>query len=214
MQFSLIFDKLFRHYGPQGWWPADTPFEMMIGSILVQNTNWRNVDKALQKLKPFLQPEVIEQMPMDKLADLIRSSGFYNIKAKRIKAFMAWFKKYNFDVTVIRKLSKEQLRHELLRINGIGNETADVILLYAFEKPIFVVDAYTRRIFFRMGYDMPISYDGFRKEVEVELQGDLTVYNEFHALLVVHAKEHCKVKPICEGCPLYTSCERRLVESR
>jgi endonuclease-3 related protein len=208
--YQLIYNKLYEHYGPQGWWPAETPFEMMIGSILVQNTSWRNVDKALDNLKPFLKPEAIDKLSIDELAQLIRPSGFFNIKASRIKSYMEWFKSYEYDIDLIKKVDKHQLRTELLSIKGIGPETADVILLYAFDTPIFIVDAYARRIFHRLGINMPASYDTFRKQVEKELPRDLALYNEFHALLVEHAKEHCKASPRCEKCPLLDLCEQRL----
>ncbi|KLT19978.1 endonuclease III domain-containing protein [Neobacillus vireti] len=208
--YQLIYNKLYKHYGPQGWWPAETPFEMMIGSILVQNTSWRNVDKALDNLKPFLKPEAIDKLSIDELAQLIRPSGFFNIKASRIKSYMEWFKTYNYDIPLIKEVDRHKLRTELLSIKGIGPETADVILLYAFDIPIFVVDAYARRIFYRLGYDMPASYDTFRKQVENEIPRDLAQYNEFHALIVEHAKEHCKATPICDSCPLFDICYRRL----
>ncbi|MFD1037741.1 endonuclease III domain-containing protein [Virgibacillus byunsanensis] len=208
--YQLIYDKLFDYYGPQNWWPADTPFEMMVGSILVQHTNWRNVDKALTKVKAYLDPERIETLKTDELAQLIRSSGFFNIKAKRIKTYLEWFKTYNYDIERVKMKNKQELRKELLNIKGIGRETADVMLLYAFEQPIFVVDAYARRMFYRLGHDMPKSYDVFRKQVEKELPNKWTLYNEYHALLVEHAKRHCKATPICEGCPLYDICEQRL----
>lgn len=208
--YRLVYDKLFQYYGPQGWWPAETAFEMMIGSILVQNTNWRNVDKALLELRPYLQPETIAEMPIEQLAQLIRSSGFFNIKAKRIKSFMAWFKKYGFALDEVRRKEKEELREELLGINGIGRETADVMLIYAFDQPVFVVDAYARRIFYRLGYDMPVSYDAFREKIEQTLPEDVTLYNEYHALLVEHAKRICKPSPICSECPLLDICAQRL----
>jgi len=208
--YQLIYNKLYEHYGPQGWWPAETPFEMMMGAILVQNTSWRNVDKALINLRPILNPEGIDQLPIEKLAQLIRPSGFFNIKAKRIKSFMEWFKSYDYDINLIKNIDRHQLRTELLSIKGVGPETADVILLYVFDTPIFVVDAYARRIFYRLGNDMPDSYDTFRKQVEKELPSDLVLYNEFHALLVEHAKEHCKAIPVCQGCPIIDICDRRL----
>ncbi|MFZ7944216.1 MULTISPECIES: endonuclease III domain-containing protein [Bacillaceae] len=207
--YQLIYNKLYTHYGPQGWWPAETPFEMMIGSILVQNTSWHNVDKALDNLRPFLDPEAIDNLPLDELAQIIRPSGFFNIKAKRIKSFMEWFKTYEYEIDLIKTIDRHQLRTELLNIKGIGPETADVILLYAFDTPIFVVDAYARRIFYRLGYDMPELYDGFRNQIEKELPKDLVLFNEYHALLVVHAKEHCKASPICDGCPLMNMCKKR-----
>lgn len=208
--YLVIYDKLYDYYGPQHWWPADTPFEMMIGSILVQNTNWRNAAKALDNLRSYLDPEVIARMPVEELAGHIRSSGFFNIKAKRIKAFMEWFGRYDYSARQAGKVEKEQLRAELLAINGIGRETADVILLYVLDKPGFVVDAYARRIFYRVGFNMPKSYDAFREKVEEAVPGDLQMYNEFHALIDEHAKAHCKATPICEGCPLFTFCDRRL----
>lgn len=210
MNIQGIYDKLYDRYGPQNWWPAETPFEMMVGAILVQNTNWRNVDKALLKVGPYLTPEGIESMPTDQLAALIRSSGFFNIKAKRIKAYLAWFKTYDYDVNKVKKMDQQQLRSDLLHVHGVGRETADVLLLYAFEKPVFVVDAYVRRIFYRLGFDMPTSYDAFRKLIESKFTGDVACYNEYHALLVEHAKVHCKATPICERCPLFTMCERRI----
>ncbi|MEW9677110.1 endonuclease III domain-containing protein [Lentibacillus sp. L22] len=208
-RFTQIYDRLHNYFGMQNWWPADTVFEMMVGAILVQNTNWRNAEKALHHAKPFLTPEQLDEMPTEELALLIRSSGFYRVKAKRIKAFLKWFQRYDYSVEYIKTFNWEVLRQELLQINGIGRETADVILLYAFAKPIFVVDAYARRIFYRIGWSLPDSYDALRQQVEAELGDDLLVYQEFHALLVEHAKEFCQVKPRCEHCPLQDICEQR-----
>lgn len=208
-EYQLVYNQLYEHFGPQGWWPAETPFEMMIGAILVQNTSWTNVEKALLNLKPILNPEEIEKLSIDELAQLIRPSGFFNIKAKRIQSYMEWFKHYHYDHNLIKKVDKQSLRNELLTIKGIGQETADVILLYAFDMPIFVVDSYARRIFYRLGYDMPKSYEAFREEIERELPKDLMLYNEYHALLVELAKEHCKSSPVCAGCPLFDRCARR-----
>ncbi|SFB07503.1 DNA-3-methyladenine glycosylase III [Lentibacillus halodurans] len=207
--YQRIYHKLFNFYGPQNWWPADTTFEMMIGAILVQNTNWRNVEKALMNVKPYLTPERMEKLTTEELAQLIRSSGFFNIKAKRIKAFLKWFKTYDYDIATIKKLDKQTRRNELLSINGIGRETADVMLLYAFDQPMFVVDAYARRIFYRLGFNMPSAYDNFREQVEEAVPGSLQLFNEFHALLVEHAKVYCQKMPICEGCPLLEICEQR-----
>ncbi|MDY0406295.1 endonuclease III domain-containing protein [Virgibacillus sp. 179-BFC.A HS] len=207
--YQLIFEKLFNQYGPQNWWPADSPFEMMIGAILVQNTNWRNADKALRNLGNLLEPEIMFHMSETELAERIRSSGFYRLKAKRIKAFMEWFNSYHFCVENIKKRDKDTLRNELLQINGIGRETADVMLVYAFEKPVFVVDAYARRIFYRLGYDMPATYDAFRQQVEEHFPSDVQLYNEFHALLDEHAKNICRKKPLCSKCPLKDVCAQR-----
>ncbi|MBP1930554.1 endonuclease III domain-containing protein [Ammoniphilus resinae] len=211
--YQFIYNILFNHYGPQNWWPAESPFEMMIGAILVQNTNWNNVEKALNNLSEFMHPEEIDQLPIEKLAGLIRPSGFYKLKAKRIKSFLTWFKTYNYDIALVKKVDKHLLRLELLDIHGIGRETADVILLYALDTPIFVVDAYARRIFYRLGFDLPNAYDSFRKQIEKELPEDLTLYNEYHALLVQHAKDHCKANPLCDRCPILDVCERRVSRS-
>ncbi|MCJ7841975.1 endonuclease III domain-containing protein [Lederbergia sp. NSJ-179] len=209
-EYTFIYERLYQHYGPQNWWPAETPFEMLIGAILVQNTSWRNVEKALVQLKPFLDPKTIERLPEAELAQLIKSSVFFNIKAKRIKAFIQWFNTYEYDIEKIKKIDKKTLRGELLNIHGIGRETADVMLLYAFHKPIFVVDAYARRIFTRIGNDVPASYDFFRKQVENELPADLILLQEYHALLVEHGKIHCKTKPLCVECPLNDLCDFHL----
>lgn len=205
-----LYEKLYNRYGAQKWWPADSDFEMMIGAILIQNTSWKNVDLAFEKLRPYLEPEKMAEMDIDELAQLIRSSGFFNIKAKRIKSFLKWFEGYDYDLENARQVDGKELRNELIGIHGIGRETADVILLYALDYPVFVVDAYAQRIFNRVGYELPSSYDAFRKEIEKELPDDLQVYNEYHALLVEHAKVHCKSKPICERCPLEDVCEKRV----
>ncbi|WP_174615515.1 endonuclease III domain-containing protein [Virgibacillus ihumii] len=208
--YNFIYKKLYEHYGPQGWWPADTAFEMMIGSILVQNTNWRNAEKAVSRVKDYLKPEIMDYLPENELAERIRPSGFFNIKAQRVKSFLEWFRRYDYDVRQVMQMDSNYLRQELLNIKGIGSETADVMLLYAFDKPIFVTDAYARRIFYRFGYDMPETYDGFRSEVEKHMSNELNVFQEYHALLVEHAKQICKKRPLCEVCPLNTVGEQRL----
>ncbi|WP_010529167.1 endonuclease III domain-containing protein [Lentibacillus jeotgali] len=210
ISYQRIYSRLFKYYGPQKWWPADTSFEMMIGAILVQNTSWHNAEKALANIKPYLAPELMEKLATGEMAEMIRPSGFFNVKAKRINAFLKWFKTYHCDIGVIKQIDRQRLRNELLNINGVGRETADVMLLYAFDKPIFVVDNYARRIFYRIGFNMPKTYDAFRNEVEGTMAGDLELFNEFHALLVEHAKSHCKKTPICEGCPLLEMCHQRL----
>lgn len=208
--FIDLYDKLFSFYGPQSWWPAENEFEMMIGAILVQNTSWTNVDKAMNQLRPHLDAPEIDAMPEAQLAELIRPSGFYNIKTKRVKSFVKWFMAHGCDVEKLKTMKKMELREELLAIHGIGRETADDILLYAFDMPVFIVDAYARRIFYRVGFDMPAAYDDFRIRVEEELPDDLNLYNEFHAVLVEHAKVHCRMRPICEACPLLVICDQRI----
>lgn len=208
MQFGFytLYEKLYDHYGPQGWWPSESDFETMIGAILVQNTNWKNVEKAIDRLRPYLDPWKMENLPTTVLAELIRSSGYYNLKAARIQSFLEWYKRYDYDVNQVKQLDPTILRSELLSVKGLGPETVDSLLVYVFDIPIFIVDAYTRRIFERLGYVMPKKYDDFRIVVEEELPLDTQVYNEFHALIVRHAKEHCTKKPICDGCPLKQQC--------
>lgn len=158
-------------------------------------------------LQPFMNPKTIAELSIEELAQHIRPSGFFNIKAKRIKSYIEWFAEYQYDLMLIKKKDKLILRNELLMIHGIGRESADVILLYAFDAPVFVVDAYARRIFQRLGDHVPKSYDEFKIQVERKLPKDLQLFNEYHALLVTHAKEHCKATPICLGCPLFAICE-------
>lgn len=211
MTFFLdIYKILYRYYGPQHWWPAESPFEVMISAMLVQNTNWNNVELALQQLSPYLEPKRLESLSVEQLATLIRSSGYYNVKAKRIRAFLTWLKTYDYDLEKIMQRDGVTLRNELLQINGIGAETADCILVYALEKPYFIVDNYTRRIFYRVGLDMPKHYDDFQQMVEAYLPKDVALYNEYHALLVEHGKRHCRKKPLCFSCPLAELCQKRL----
>lgn len=201
-----IYQKLLDYYGYQSWWPAMSDYEMLIGAMLTQNTNWRNVDKAFANLGDKLTPQAIAEMTHDELAALIRPAGYYNQKAERIKLFTEWFRQYDYDVNQIKKLPLSQLRPMLLNLKGVGKETADCMLVYAFDKPSFVIDAYTRRLFNRFGYDVPKNYDDFREFIEREIPKDVQLYNEFHALIVVHAKKHCQTKPVCQGCPLENEC--------
>lgn len=202
-----IYIKLLDYYGPQSWWPADSPFEVMLGAILTQNTNWNNVEKALDNLKPYMQPQIIYAMDMDKLKVLIKPSGFYNIKAKRIKNFLEWFKGYNFSLERLKQIDMYTLRRELLTISGIGKETADSILLYALNMPIFVIDAYTRRMFSRLGIAIPKKYDEVQRLFHTAIDENTDVYNEYHALIVCHSKRFCRKKPDCNGCFLKNICD-------
>ena len=202
-----IYHRLLETYGPQGWWPAETPFEIVVGAILTQNTAWKNVEKAIENLKRAncLTPEKILNCPEERLKELIRSVGFYNQKTERLKIISHFI----LDSGGIERLRREPLhllREKLLSLKGIGRETADSILLYALDKPIFVVDAYTYRIFTRLGiWEGPFDYEGIRSLVEEEIS-TVPDLKEFHALLVEHAKRHCRKKPICEGCPLKEVC--------
>jgi len=201
-----IYELLFNHYGPQQWWPGQSKFEIIAGAILTQNTNWANVEKAIANLKKAdcLSAQKLHDMEIATLAELIRPAGYYNIKAKRLKNFLDWlFADYNGDLNAVESLSVYELRPQLLKIKGIGPETADSILLYAFEKCVFVVDTYTCRIMVRHNLleEAPY-YELVQEFFESFLPADVKLFNEYHALLVRVAKEFCKTKPKCCGCPL------------
>jgi endonuclease III related protein len=202
-----VYCRLFDAFGPQGWWPAQTPFEVVVGAILTQNTAWKNVATAIANLREnnLLSFSAICSVPPPTLALLIRSSGFYNEKAKKIKNFCRHVSE-RWDGDFERFLSQgdaEALRSELLSIRGIGPETADSIVLYAAFKPSFVVDTYTHRIFFRHGWvDESISYDDLRDYFTGALDPDVYFFQEFHALLVRTGHLFCRRKPACESCPL------------
>ncbi|QIA65150.1 endonuclease [Vibrio astriarenae] len=203
-----VFKKLEEHYGYFDWWPSHNPFEVMVGAILVQNTNWKNVDKALGNLPQPLNAEAIESIDQEQLAALIRPSGYYNQKAIKLKALLAWFKQYDYDDSRLIPFSVDALRKELLEIKGVGNETADVILTYSLNKPSFVIDAYARRIFERYGLDVPKSYDQFRMLADNAMKHEKHKYDYFHGVLVEHGQQFCNKKPKCDGCPLSDRCRR------
>jgi len=205
-----IYSTLYAHYGEPHWWPAKTPYEMMAGAILTQNTAWSNVEKAIANFGENLTPEFIETVQIENLIDIIRPSGFFNQKSLRLKSLTDWYKRYNYDIIQARQQNCGDLRAQLLNINGVGRETADSILVYALEKTSFVVDAYTRRILSRVGYDLPKDYDDLRCMIEQNIRRDLDIYNRFHALIVVHAKEYCKAKAVCDGCVLAEVCGKIL----
>jgi endonuclease-3 related protein len=203
------YKDLRRRYGPQHWWPADSPFEVMVGSILTQNTGWPNVEKAIATLKTFglLDPARILETDEETLGLAIRPAGTFRVKARRLRAFVQWFVDRGADVAKIRSLGLPRLREELLAISGIGPETADSILLYAFDLPTFVVDRYTWRVLTRHGLVLEdTSYDEMKELFEGSLEADRKLFNEYHALIVKVGKEHCRAKARCEGCPL----EKRL----
>lgn len=210
-----VYKVLYKHYGPQGWWPltiegyeskhhAGKPknhkhrFEIILGAILTQNTNWKNVEKALYNLSKnnLINIKKIKNIKQDKLSRLIRPSGYYNQKAARLK-------------TISNFLLKNQnpTREQLLDLKGIGPETADSILLYAYNQPYFVIDAYTKRIFQRLGYKAN-NYDEWQKLFMDNLPKDAKLFNEYHALLVELGKNHCKKKPICNECPIEEICKK------
>lgn len=201
-----IYRRLYERYGPQHWWPGETPFEIIIGAILTQNTNWTNVEKAIVNLKNAgcLTPEKLHALPIAELAELIRPAGYFNIKTQRLKHFLDWlFEKHDGILESLEPLGLSTLREQLLAIKGIGPETADSICLYGFGKAIFVVDTYTARIFGRHGMiDAPSGYEQIQEMFHSDLERDAALFNEFHALIVRVGKEHCKPKPTCNGCPL------------
>ena len=207
--FKDIYELLHAHYGPQHWWPAETPFEVMLGAILVQNTAWVNASRAIDNLKKagLMSPLAIQRVSNDVLASLIVSSGYFNIKAKRLKAFCEWLLDKG-DIQLLKNESLSSLRKELLGIHGIGNETADDILLYALGRPVFVIDAYTRRIFSRLGLiEQGMSYAELQHCFEQALDNNVELYNQYHALIVTHGKHICQKKPVCEQCCLYRRCD-------
>jgi endonuclease-3 related protein len=202
-----IYNALYDFFGPQQWWPGETPFEVMVGAVLTQNTNWENVTKAIDNLKEdnLLSLEALSALSVEELAEKIRPSGYFNLKAGRLKNLLDHINN-NFDGSLELFFSQdaESLRHELLSVKGIGPETADSILLYAAEKPVFVVDAYTHRILFRHGLIAEEDdYHAIQEFFIDSLPQDIRMFNEYHALLVRAGKEFCKKsKPVCAGCPL------------
>lgn len=201
-----IYQLLFERFGPQHWWPGDTPFEIIVGAILTQNTNWANVEKAIANLKSAdcLTPEKLHNLEVAPLAQLIRPAGYFNIKAERLKSFVSWlFENYNGELRNLQGLRTEDLRAQLLAVKGIGNETADSILLYALARPVFVVDAYTARTAVRHGLIEPgADYEQLRELFQSNLPEDVQLFNEYHALLVRLGKQFCKPRAQCLGCPL------------
>jgi len=205
-KLNKIYKKLYHHFGPRRWWPGDTKFEIIVGAILTQNTNWRNVEKAIDNLKKkkLLNPASLYKIPSKNLGALIKPSGYYNIKTKRLKEFMRYlFKKHGGSLRKMFDQDLHALRRELLEVKGIGPETADSILLYAGEKPIFVIDAYTKRILERHSLiDKDATYHQTQELFMNNLNKNVKLFNEYHALLVELGKTLCKKKPNCDSCPL------------
>jgi endonuclease-3 related protein len=197
---------LLKRFGPQRWWPGETPFEVMVGAILTQNTAWSNVEKAIHNLKTYdlLDPHKLHELDHDTLALAIKPAGYFNVKARRLKSFIEWFvTKYEGDVGALKRVAPDRLREELLSVKGIGPETADSILLYALDVPSFVVDAYTYRLLTR--HDLigeEATYDDMKELFEKRLPRDRKLYNEFHALIVAVGKDFCRSKARCDECPL------------
>lgn len=202
-----IYERLLKAFGPQKWWPGDSPFEIVVGAVLVQNTAWRNVERAIQNLRDadVMQPQSLYTLPEQELAELIRPAGYYQVKARRLRNLLRLIvERYDGSLEAMFSVDLATLREELLSVSGIGPETADAILLYAGGLPAFVVDTYTHRVLARHGW---IGYDAGYHEIkdhfESNLPADAALYNEYHALLVRLGKDYCKkTGPKCEACPL------------
>jgi len=205
-----IYQRLFDHYGNRHWWPAESPFEVIIGAILTQNTNWHNVEKAIANLRQAdaLTIDAIFKLKREKLEQLIRPSGFFRQKAERLHLFCYYLQEHHqgsLDHIFAQDLNL--VRDELLRLKGIGPETADSILLYAGQRPSFVVDAYTHRLFQRLGILAGTEKYAFVRDLFMSnLPEDIQLYNEYHALIVIHCKDFCRKKPLCHHCPCADIC--------
>jgi len=204
-----FYEALHAAYGPQGWWPGETPTEVAIGAILVQNTNWQNVEKAIARMRAagMLDWSALDSLPVEELAELIRPAGYYQVKARRLKNLARWLcAEYGGELESLRRSARstDSIREELLGINGIGPETADSILLYALEQATFVVDTYTARVVGRHGLIGPeaVDYGELKALFEDHLPRETEFFKEYHALLVAVGKRHCRPQARCEGCPL------------
>ncbi|HCY1411711.1 TPA: endonuclease III domain-containing protein [Staphylococcus aureus] len=193
-----LYKLLYRHMGPQNWWPADNDIEMMLGAILVQNTRWRNAEIALNQIKEHthFNPNHILELPIETLQSLIHSSGFYKSKSLTIKTLLTWLARHHFNYQEINERYKAELRKELLSLKGIGSETADVLLVYIFGRIEFIPDSYTRKIYDKLGYENTNSYDQFKKVVTLPNHFTNPDANEFHALLDVFGKHYFRYKDI------------------
>jgi endonuclease-3 related protein len=207
-QLKEMYDRLYQFYGPQNWWPAESRFEMLVGAVLTQNTNWQNVNKAILNLRTegLLSFEALNSLPVESLALLIKSSGYYNLKARRLKNLLRMVgEEYGGRLDDLLRSDTDSARESLLSVKGIGPETADSILLYAGGHPLFVVDTYTHRIFSRHNL-VPddCDYQTLQELFMDNLLHDPQLFNEYHALIVITAKQFCKKsRPLCEKCPLF-----------
>ncbi len=201
-----MFHLLLNHFGPLNWWPAETELEMMVGAVLTQNTNWKNVEKAIENLKrrDLISVQSLRSISITDLAKEIRSAGYYNVKAKRMKNLIDFIcEQYQADLTLFLKEETGTLREGLLSVNGIGPETADSIMLYAARRPLFVIDAYTHRILSRHGMtDEQATYNELQELFMDRLPDDPELFNEFHALIDRTGNNYCRRKPLCNRCPL------------
>jgi endonuclease III related protein len=208
LDIPKVFQALLDAHGPQYWWPGNSAFEIMVGAVLTQNTAWTNVERAIANLKAAkaLSPQAILAAHPKRLAVWLKPSGYFNVKARRLRAFCRWYLEEG-GLRRLRRQPTATLRAALLSVHGIGPETADDILLYALDRPVFVIDAYTRRIFSRLGLIKGTEdYETLRRVFEQALGEDVALYNEYHALIVMHAKDICKTKPNCRSCMLASAC--------
>ena len=211
---SLVLLKIYHHlmacYGPQHWWPAQEPFEIIVGAILTQSAAWGNVEKAIANLKSsrVLSPETLRRLSLSELAILIYPCGYYNAKALKLKSFAGWLgQHYNDNLDELFASNVDHLRQQLLSIHGVGEETADSIILYAANRPIFVIDSYTRRIIDRLGLSPSSNgYAAYQTLFMCNLPPDIKLFNEYHALLVCLAKNVCRKQPLCQQCCLNNIC--------
>jgi endonuclease-3 related protein len=206
-KLQSAYDRMFAAFGPQHWWPGDGPFEVMVGAVLTQNTSWKNVERAIDNLREagVMDARALYELPIDELAELVRPAGYFRIKAKRLRALVAFVvERYDGSLEAMFQTDLATLREELLAVHGIGPETADSILLYAGNLPTFVVDTYTHRVLARHGWiGYEAGYDEIKDYFESSLPQDVALYNEYHALLVRVGKDYCrKTNPKCESCPL------------
>ncbi len=205
-----IYRRLLDRFGPQGWWPADGDFEMVVGAILTQSTAWVNVEKAIANLRQggLLSAEAISHVSEARLAEAITPSGYFRQKSRKLKAFVGYLEEeHGGDLDAMFHVKRPELREALLGVWGIGPETADSIILYGARQPTFVVDAYTRRIFGRLGLaPVDASYDALQRLFMDHLSPSVPFFQEFHALLVAHGKDICRPNPLCSRCPLWDIC--------
>lgn len=213
--FDEVYRRLFEHFGPQHWWPAETPFEMAVGAILTQSVAWRNVEQAIANLtaEGMLDPVALAEGPLERIADLIRPARYFRQKAKRLQGFARHLlAQHGGSIEKMLEGESAAVRAELLSLDGIGPETADCILLYGGGHPVFVVDAYTRRIFHRVGlWEPEIGYAAMQERFHGALPADPALFNEYHALIVRTGHAYCKARrPRCMECPLAALCRTGL----
>jgi endonuclease-3 related protein len=201
-----VFDLLWERFGPQGWWPGDSPLEIVVGAILTQNTNWKNVERAIDNLRDagLLEWTALCTLPVEELGEIIRPAGYFRVKAQRLHNLVRHVTQAGFEsLEEFLRLPTQELREQLVSIKGIGPETADSIVLYAAERPVFVVDTYTARILKRHNWiEAEADYHALQERFHDELPPQQALYNEFHALIVKTGKDYCRPRPQCDGCPL------------